>query len=174
VLGGVPRLGLGLGAAEEREEGAGMYEQLTLFPTKRSSEFRQDAVEPVGRRGKLDRSGLSPACWRASMRVSAYLSEIGVQGVASSPPRRMPVPLELVATIEERSVKGDLAARRIARRRLARGSDPGDVIFAIDKEPGFLPISTLAEAERKPGAGPVGSEVQAHFAARVPAKAGRP
>ena len=127
------------------------YEELNLFD-EAFERIRQDAVDPVtdaklvgaAIAGML--SGLDPH--------SAYLDQAQFKA-SQAPANDDATTLGLVVTIDNGQLKvispqdGSPAARA--------GITPGDVIFAIDKEPVY--DLTLGEAEQKLR-GPAGSEVQ--------------
>jgi carboxyl-terminal processing protease len=137
--------------AQQKSGGDTAYEELNLFD-EAFERIRQDAVDPVtdakligaAIAGML--SGLDPH--------SAYLDQTQFKASQASANDNAATP-GLVVTIENGQLKvispqdGSPAARA--------GITPGDVIFAIDKEPVY--DLTLGEAEQKLR-GPAGSEVQ--------------
>ncbi len=140
----------GAGFAQARPKASG-YEQLNLFG-EAFDRIRQDAVEPVAGT-KLIEAAIAGMLSGLDTR-SAYIGEAAFkasQGSANDAAAN----LGLVVTIENGQLKvvspqdGSPAARA--------GVTPGDVIFAIDKEPTY--DLTLGEAEQRLR-GPAGSEVK--------------
>jgi carboxyl-terminal processing protease len=137
-------------AQAKSAKGSG-YEQLTLF-NEAFERIRQDAVEPVTE-GKLIGAAIAGMLSGLDAR-SAYISEAAFRA-SQAPAKDDAGSLGLVVTIENGQLKvispqdGSPAARV--------GIKPGDVVFAIDKQPVY--DLTLGEAEQKLR-GPVGSEVR--------------
>src|SRR5216683_2840985 len=141
----------GAALAQAKSGKGGGYEQLTLF-NEAFERIRQDAVEPVTE-GK--RIGAAIAGMLSGLDArSAYISEAAFRA-SQAPAKEDAGTLGLVVTIENGQLKvispqdGSPAARA--------GIRPGDVIFAIDKQPVY--DLTLGEAEQKLH-GPAGSEVR--------------
>jgi carboxyl-terminal processing protease len=141
----------GMTFAQARNSKGSGYEQLNLFG-EAFERIRQDAVEPVVEK-KLVEAAIAGMLSGLDTR-SAYISEAALkasQGSANDPAAT----LGLVVTIENGELKvvspqdGSPAARA--------GITPGDIIFAIDKEPTY--DMTLGEAEQRLR-GPAGSEVK--------------
>ncbi len=137
--------------AQAKSGKGGGYEQLTLF-NEAFERIRQDAVEPVTE-GKLIGAAIAGMLSGLDAR-SAYISEAAFRAL-QAPAKEDAGTLGLVVTIENGQLKvispqdGSPAARA--------GIRPGDVIFAIDKQPVY--DLTLGEAEQKLH-GPAGSEVR--------------
>jgi carboxyl-terminal processing protease len=141
----------GVTFAQARNSKGSGYEQLNLFG-EAFERIRQDAVESIAEK-KLVEAAIAGMLSGLDTR-SAYISEAALkasQGSANDPPAT----LGLVVTIENGQLKvvspqdGSPAARA--------GITPGDIIFAIDKEPTY--DLTLGEAEQRLR-GPAGSEVK--------------
>ena len=141
----------GAALAQAKSGKGGGYEQLTLF-NEAFERIRQDAVEPVTE-GKLIGAAIAGMLSGLDAR-SAYISEAAFRA-SQAPAKEDAGTLGLVVTIENGQLKvispqdGSPAARA--------GIRPGDVIFAIDKQPVY--DLTLGEAEQKLH-GPAGSEVR--------------
>jgi carboxyl-terminal processing protease len=141
----------GAALAQARSGKGGGYEQLNLF-NEAFERIRQDAVEPVTE-GKLIGAAIAGMLSGLDAR-SAYISE-AVFRASQVAAKEDAGTLGLVVTIENGQLKvispqdGSPAARA--------GIRPGDVIFAIDKQPVY--DLTLGEAEQKLH-GPAGSEVR--------------
>ena len=141
------------GAASAQGKGgkSAGYEQLSLFG-EAFERIRQDAVEPVAE-SKLIGAAIAGMLSGLDAR-SAYINEAAFKA-AQAPANDDGVSVGLAVTIENGQLKvispqdGSPAARA--------GIRPGDVIFAIDKEPVY--DLTLGEAEQKLR-GPAGSEVE--------------
>src|SRR5216683_4136871 len=140
------------GAFAQQKSGKGnVYEELNLFD-EAFERVRQDAVDPVADAKLIGAaiagmvSGLDPH--------SSFMDEEQFKAL-QTPVDSDAAGLGLVVTIDSGQLKvispedGSPAARA--------GIRPGDVIFAIDKEPVY--DLTLGEAEKKLR-GPAGSEVQ--------------
>jgi carboxyl-terminal processing protease len=140
----------GVTFAQARNSKGSGYEQLNLFG-EAFERIRQDAVEPVAEK-KLVEAAIAGMLSGLDTR-SAYISEAALKASQGSA-NDAAATLGLVVTIENGQLKvispqdGSPAARA--------GITPGDIIFAIDKEPTY--DLTLGEAEQKLR-GPVGSEV---------------
>jgi carboxyl-terminal processing protease len=141
----------GVTFAQARSSKSSGYEQLNLF-SEAFERIRQDAVEPVAEK-KLVEAAIAGMLSGLDAR-SAYISEAALKASQVSG-NDAAATLGLVVTIENGQLKvispqdGSPAARA--------GITPGDIIFAIDKEPTY--DLTLGEAEQKLR-GPVGSEVE--------------
>jgi carboxyl-terminal processing protease len=141
----------GAALAQAKSGKGGGYEQLTLF-NEAFERIRQDAVEPVTE-GKLIGAAIAGMLSGLDAR-SGYISEATFRAL-QAPAKEDAGTLGLVVTIENGQLKvispqdGSPAARA--------GIRPGDVIFAIDKQPVY--DLTLGEAEQKLR-GPAGSEVR--------------
>src|SRR5215472_9472748 len=128
------------GAASAQGKGAKSagYEQLSLFG-EAFERIRQDAVEPVAE-SKLIGAAIAGMLSGLDAR-SAYINEAAFKA-AQAPANDDGVSVGLAVTIENGQLKvispqdGSPAARA--------GIRPGDVIFAIDKEPVY--DLTLGEA----------------------------
>ena len=137
--------------AQARNSKGSGYEQLNLFG-EAFERIRQDAVEPVAEK-KLVEAAIAGMLSGLDTR-SSYISEAALKASQGSANDAAAL-LGLVVTIENGQLKvispqdGSPAARA--------GIAPGDLIFAIDKEPTY--DLTLGEAEQKLR-GPVGSEVE--------------
>ena len=143
---------LAVGAAwAQVKSGKGGYEQLTLF-NEAFERIRQDAVEPVAE-GKLIGAAIAGMLAGLDAR-SAYISESAFRAL-QAPAKEDAGTLGLVVTIENGQLK--VISPQDGSPSALAGIGPGDVIFAIDKEPVY--DLSLAEAERKLR-GPVGSEVK--------------
>jgi carboxyl-terminal processing protease len=137
--------------AQARNSKGSGYEQLNLFG-EAFERIRQDAVEPVAER-KLIEAAIAGMLSGLDTR-SAYISEAALKASQGSTNDSAGT-LGLVVTIDNGQLKvvspqdGSPAARA--------GITPGDIIFAIDKEPTY--DLTLGEAEQRLR-GPAGSEVK--------------
>ena len=137
--------------AQARNSKGSGYDQLNLFG-EAFERIRQDAVEPVAEK-KLVEAAIAGMLSGLDTR-SSYISEAALKASQGSA-NDAAATLGLVVTIENGQLKvispqdGSPAARA--------GIAPGDLIFAIDKEPTY--DLTLGEAEQKLR-GPVGSEVE--------------
>ena len=133
---------LAAGAAwAQQKSGKGGYEQLTLF-NEAFERIRQDAVEPVAE-GKLIGAAIAGMLAGLDAR-SAYISESAFRAL-QAPAKEDAGTLGLVVTIENGQLK--VISPQDGSPSALAGIGPGDVIFAIDKEPVY--DLTLAEAERK-------------------------
>jgi carboxyl-terminal processing protease len=127
------------------------YEQLNLFG-EAYDRIRQDAVEPVAE-AKLIGAAIAGMLSSLDAR-SAYIDEAALRAM-QTPTNDDQANLGLIVKIENAQLKvispqdGSPAARA--------GIKPGDLIFAIDKDPTY--DLTLAEAEQKLRGAP-GSEVE--------------
>ena len=119
----------GAASAQAKSGKGGGYEQLSLFG-EAFERIRQDAVEPVAE-AKLIAAAIAGMLSGLDAR-SAYVSEAAFRA-SQAPANDDTASLGLVMTIENGQLKvispqdGSPAARA--------GITPGDVIFAIDKEP---------------------------------------
>jgi carboxyl-terminal processing protease len=129
----------------------GGYEQLNLF-SEAYDRIRQDAVEPVGE-GKLIGAAIAGMLSGLDAR-SAYINETAYRAM-QAPANEDRASLGLVVTIENGQLK--VIAPQDGSPAAQAGIKPGDLIYAIDKDPTYE--LTLGEAEQKLR-GPVGSEVQ--------------
>jgi carboxyl-terminal processing protease len=149
VLGALLAAGPALAQAKNGK-GVG-YEQLNLF-SEAYDRIRKDAVESVGE-GKLIGAAIAGMLSGLDAR-SAYINEAAYQAM-QTPANDDEASLGLVVTIENGQLKvitpqdGSPAARA--------GIKPGDLIYAIDKDPTY--DFTLGEAEQKLR-GSAGSEVE--------------
>jgi carboxyl-terminal processing protease len=141
----------GVASAQAKSgKGAG-YDQLSLFG-EAFERIRQDAVEPVAE-AKLIGAAIAGMLTGLDAR-SAYINEAAFRAL-QAPANDDAASLGLAVTIENGQLKvispqdGSPAARA--------GIRPGDVIYAIDKEPVY--DLTLGEAEQKLR-GAAGSDVQ--------------
>ncbi len=129
----------------------GGYDQLNLFG-EAFGRIRQDAVEPTGEEKLIGAaiagmlSGLDP--------YSAYLDPEAYQAL-QHPSGDKAVGIGLAATIDNGQLK--VISPRDGSPAAAAGVKPGDLIYAIDKEPTY--DLTLDEVERKLR-GPEGSTVR--------------
>jgi len=129
----------------------GGYEQLNLF-SEAYDRIRQDAVEPVGE-GKLIGAAIAGMLSGLDAR-SAYISEAAYRAM-QAPANEDQANIGLVVTIDNGQLK--VIAPQDGSPAARSGIKPGDLIFAIDKDPTY--DLTLGEAEQKLR-GPVGSEVE--------------
>src|SRR6516164_2557182 len=129
----------------------GGYEQLNLF-SEAYDRIRQDAVEPVGE-GKLIGAAIAGMLSGLDAR-SAYISEAAYRSM-QTPANEDQANIGLVVTIDNGQLK--VIAPQDGSPAAQSGIKPGDLIFAIDKDPTY--DLTLGEAEQKLR-GPVGSDVE--------------
>jgi len=129
----------------------GGYEQLNLF-SEAYDRIRQDAVEPVGE-GKLIGAAIAGMLSGLDAR-SAYISEAAYRSM-QTPANEDQANIGLVVTIDNGQLK--VIAPQDGSPAAQSGIKPGDLIFAIDKDPTY--DLTLGEAEQKLR-GPIGSEVE--------------
>jgi carboxyl-terminal processing protease len=140
----------GSAPAQQKNSKSPGYEQLNLFGEV-YDRIRQDAVEPVAET-KLIGAAIAGMLSGLDAR-SAYIDEAAFRAMQAETNDDL-ANLGLIVTIEHGQLKvispqdGSPAARA--------GIKPGDLIFAIDKDPTY--DLTLAEAERKLRGAP-GSEV---------------
>ncbi len=127
------------------------YEQLNLF-SEAYDRIRQDAVEPVGE-GKLIGAAIAGMLSGLDAR-SAYINEAAYRAM-QTPANDDQASLGLVVTIENGQLK--VIAPQDGSPAAQAGIKPGDLIYAIDKDPTY--DLTLGEAEQKLR-GPAGSEVE--------------
>ena len=132
-------------------KGSGGYEQLNLF-SEAYDRIRQDAVEPVGE-GKLIGAAIGGMLSGLDAR-SAYINEAAYRAM-QTPANEDQVSLGLVVTIENGQLK--VIAPQDGSPAAQAGIKPGDLIYAIDKDPTY--DLTLGEAEQKLR-GPAGSQVE--------------
>jgi carboxyl-terminal processing protease len=141
----------GLALAQAKSGKGGGYEQLNLF-SEAYDRIRQDAVEPVGEAKLIGAaiagmlSGLDPR--------SAYINEAAYREM-QTPANAGQASVGLVVTIENGQLK--VIAPQDGSPAAQAGIKPGDLIFAIDKDPTY--DLTLGEAEQRLH-GPVGSQVE--------------
>lgn len=130
---------------------SGVYEQLNLFG-EAFERIRQDAVEPVADRKLIDTaiagmmSALDPQC--------VYLSEAEYKAL-QAPGQTNLGSAGLVITLQSGQIK--VVSPQDGSPAAAAGIQPGDTIFAVDKEPVY--DLTLSQVEQKL-IGPVDSEVK--------------
>ena len=145
-------MALAPGAAPAQKSGKGSgYEQLNLFG-EAFERIRQGAVEPVTE-GKLIGAAIAGMLSGLDAR-SAYISEATLRASPTSA-NDDAATLGLVLTI--RSGKLQVISPKAGSPAARAGIRPGDVIFAIDKEPVY--DLTLGEAEQKLR-GPADSETK--------------
>jgi carboxyl-terminal processing protease len=149
VLGAL--LASGPALAQAKNGKAGGYEQLNLF-SEAYDRIRQDAVEPVGE-GKLIGAAIGGMLSGLDAR-SAYIDEAAYRAMQTPANDDQPN-LGLVVTIENGQLK--VIAPQDGSPAAQAGIKPGDLIYAIDKDPTY--DLTLGEAEQKLR-GPAGSEVE--------------
>ena len=149
VVGALLAAGPALGQAKSGK-GSGS-EQLNLF-SEAYDRIRQDAVEPVGE-GKLIAAAIAGMLSGLDAR-SAYINEAAYRAM-QTPANDDQVSLGLVVTIENGQLK--VIAPQDGSPAARAGIKPGDLIYAIDKDPTY--DLTLGEAEQKLR-GPAGSEVE--------------
>ncbi len=128
----------------------GVYEQLNLFG-EAFERIRQDAVEPVGD-GKLIETAIT-GMLSALDPHSAYMSEAEYKAMQRSSGEQL-ASIGLVLTLDSGQLK--VVSPRDGSPAAEAGIKPGDLVFAIDKEPVF--DLNLIEAQQKLR-GPAGSEV---------------
>jgi carboxyl-terminal processing protease len=142
----------GAALSQTKSGKGGVYEQLNLF-SEAFERIRQDAVEPVpdskliatAITGML--TSLDPNC--------VYMSEAAYQAMKTQTGTgNVPASIGLVVTIDNGQLK--VVSPRDGSPAAEAGIKPGDVIYAINKEPTY--DLTLTEVEEK-FAGPPGSEV---------------
>jgi carboxyl-terminal processing protease len=129
----------------------GGYEQLNLF-SEAYDRIRQDSVEPVGE-GKLIGAAIAGMLSGLDAR-SAYISEAAYRAM-QAPASEDQAGIGLVVTVDNGQLK--VIAPQDGSPAAQSGIKPGDLIFAIDKDPTY--DLTLGEAEQKLR-GPVGSDVE--------------
>ncbi len=144
-------LAAGPALAQAKSGKGGGYEQLNLFG-EAYDRIRQDAVEPVGE-GKLIGAAIAGMLSGLDTR-SAYINEAAYRAM-QAPANEDQASLGLVVTIENGQLK--VIAPQDGSPAAQAGIQPGDLIYAIDKDPTY--DLTLGEAEQKLR-GPVGSEVE--------------
>jgi carboxyl-terminal processing protease len=149
VVGAV--LAAGPALAQAKSGKGGGYEQLNLF-SEAYDRIRQDAVEPVGE-GKLVGAAIAGMLSGLDSR-SAYINEAAYRTM-QTPANEDQVSLGLVVTIENGQLK--VITPQDGSPAAQAGIKPGDLIYAIDKDPTY--DLTLGEAEQKLR-GQAGSEVQ--------------
>jgi carboxyl-terminal processing protease len=141
----------GAGLAQTKSGKGGVYEQLNLF-SEAFERIRQDAVEPVPDTKLIETaitgmlSSLDPNC--------VYLSESAYKNLQNPAAGDKPASIGLVATIENGQLK--VVSPRDGSPAAEAGIKPGDIIYAIDKEPTY--DLTLTDVEQK-FAGLAGSEI---------------
>jgi carboxyl-terminal processing protease len=144
-------LAAGFAAAQPKGGKGGGWEQLNLFG-EAFDRIRQDAVEPANETKLVDAaiagmlSGLDPR--------SAYVDEAAFKAMQKGGNQNQPG-LGMVLTIANGELK--VVSPRDGSPAAKAGIQPGDIIFAIDKDPTYE--MTLAEAEQNLR-GPAGSEVE--------------
>jgi carboxyl-terminal processing protease len=141
----------GAALAQAKSGKGGGSEQLTLF-NEAFERIRQDAVEPVAE-GKLIGAAIAGMLSGLDAR-SAYINEAAYRALQAPAKEDVGI-LGLVVTIENGQLK--VISPQDESPAARAGIRPGDVIFAIDKQPVY--DLTLGEAELKLH-GPAGSEVQ--------------
>jgi len=144
-------LASGPALAQAKNGKAGGYEQLNLF-SEAYDRIRQDAVEPVGE-GKLIGAAIGGMLAGLDAR-SAYINEAAYRAMQMPANDDQPN-LGLVVTIENGQLK--VIAPQDGSPAAQAGIMPGDLIYAIDKDPTY--DLTLGEAEQKLR-GPAGSKVE--------------
>ncbi|MGA7862751.1 MAG: S41 family peptidase [Stellaceae bacterium] len=144
-------LAAGPALSQAKSGKGGGYEQLNLF-SEVYDRIRQDAVEPVGE-GKLIGAAIAGMLSGLDAR-SAYISEAAYRAMQTPANDDQPS-LGLVVTIENGQLK--VIAPQDGSPAAHAGIKPGDLIYAIDKDPTY--DLTLGEAEQKLR-GPAGSEVE--------------
>jgi carboxyl-terminal processing protease len=117
------------------------YDQLNLFG-EAYERIRQDAVEPVGD-GKLIGAAIAGMLSGLDAR-SAYIDEAAFRAM-QTPANENQASLGLVVTIQNGQLK--VVSPQDGSPAAKAGIQPGDPIFAIDKEPTY--DLTLGEAEQK-------------------------
>ena len=141
VLTGISLLASGPALAQAKTGKAAGYEQLNLFG-EAYDRIRQDAVEPVGD-GKLIGAAIAGMLLGLDAR-SAYIDEAAFRAM-QAPANDNQASLGLVVTIENGQLK--VVSPQDGSPAAKAGIQPGDLIFAIDKEPAY--DLTLGEAEQK-------------------------
>ncbi|MBV8507456.1 MAG: S41 family peptidase [Alphaproteobacteria bacterium] len=144
-------LAAGPALAQAKSGKGGGYEQLNLF-SEAYERIRQDAVEPVGE-GKLIGAAIAGMLSGLDAR-SAYINEAAYRAM-QTPANEDQASLGLIVTIENGQLK--VIAPQDGSPAAQAGIKPGDLIYAIDKDPTY--DLTLGEAEQKLR-GPAGSEVE--------------
>src|SRR5690348_2581743 len=144
-------LASGCALAQAKSGKGGGYEQLSLFG-EAYERIRQDAVEPVGE-GKLIGAAIAGMLSGLDPR-SAYINEAAYRAM-QTPANEDRASLGLVVTIENGQLK--VIAPQDGSPAAQAGIKPGDLIYAIDKDPTY--DLTLGEAEQKLR-GLAGSEVE--------------
>ncbi len=121
-------------------------EQLNLF-SEAYDRIRQDAVEPVGE-GKLIGAAIAGMLSGLDAR-SAYINEAAYRAM-QTPANDDQVSLGLVVTIENGQLK--VIAPQDGSPAAQAGIKPGDLIYAIDKDPDLRPYAGRGRAEAaRPG-----------------------
>ena len=123
----------------------GVYEQLNLFG-EAFERIRHDAVEPVADNKLIDTAIAGMLSGLDSH--SAYISETDYKAMQSRKPEEGASP-GLVVTLDNSQLKV-VSPRATARSAAAADIKPGDLIFAIDKEPTYRhePVGYRAEVAR--------------------------
>jgi carboxyl-terminal processing protease len=134
-------LGAGPALAQAKGGKGGGYKQLNLF-SEAYDRIRQDAVEPVGE-GKLIGAAIAGMLSGLDAR-SAYINETAYRAM-QTPANEDRASLGLVVTIENGQLK--VIAPQDGSPAAQAGIKPGDLIYAIDKDPTY--DLTLGEAEQK-------------------------
>jgi carboxyl-terminal processing protease len=129
----------------------GGYEQLNLF-SEVYDRIRQDAVEPVSE-GKLVGAAIAGMLSGLDPR-SAYISEAAYRAM-QTPANDDEASLGLAVTIDNGQLK--VITPQDGSPAALAGIEPGDLIYAIDRDPTY--DLTLGEAEQKLR-GPPGSKVE--------------
>jgi carboxyl-terminal processing protease len=144
-------LATGIALEQPRAGKGGGSEQLNLFGDV-FDRIRQDAVEPVGE-AKLVGAAIAGMLSGLDPR-SAYLDDAALKAI-QKPVSEDQSGLGLVITVENGELK--VVSPQDGSPAAKAGVQPGDLIFAIDKDP-IYEVS-LGEAEQKLR-GPAGSEVE--------------
>jgi carboxyl-terminal processing protease len=137
--------------AQQKSGNDGVYEELNFFD-EAFERVREDAVDPVTDT-KLINSAISGMLSGLDPR-SSFLDEAAFKAL-QTPANDNQTSLGLVVTIESGQLK--VISPQDGSPAAEAGVKPGDLIFAIDKEPTY--DLTLGEAEQKLR-GPAGSEVE--------------